>query len=117
MSEVSVYGIPNCDTMKKACAWLRSNDIPFSFHDYRKDGLDTGLLEDWVADVGWETLLNRRGLTWRKLSESDKADVDEAKAIRLMAENPTLIKRPVLVQGEHLMVGFSEPSYRDFFNL
>ena len=115
MFRATIYGIPNCDTMKKACAWLRANDVSFHFHDFRKDGLDASQVEQWAADAGWETLLNRRGLTWRKLPESDKSNLDEAKAVRLMAGNPTLIKRPVLVRDDSVLVGFSESSYRVFF--
>ena len=107
-----VYGIPNCDTVKKARKWLQANNIVYQFHDFRKDGLDATLLNAWVKNVGWETLLNRRGMTWRKLSDSDKNNIDQTKAVKLMLEQVTLIKRPVLVKGNTVLVGFDESKYQ-----
>lgn len=110
---LDLYGIPNCDTVRKARKWLQAHDISYRFHDYKKEGVDASLLVVWTEDTGWEALLNRRGMTWRTLSESEKADVDQAKAIRLMCEYPSLIKRPVLVLSERIEVGFSESCYQE----
>ena len=105
---ITVYGIRNCDTCRKALRWLNDERIAHRFHDFRADGLNRAQLAAWVAELGWERLLNRRGTTWRKLAEADRADVTEADAVRLMAANPTLIKRPVLDTGSTRMVGFSQ---------
>ena len=108
---ITIYGIKNCGTMKKAMAWLDSHSIEYHFHDYRKEGLDEALLQHWVNALGWEPLVNRRGTTWRKLPESEREDIDETKAMRLMLANPSLIKRPVLSANNQLHVGFSESDY------
>ena len=112
---VEMYGIPNCDTIKKARKWLEAEGIDYRFHDYKKEGADASLLTQWCKSQGWETLLNRRGTTWRKLPEADKADVDETKAIALMVENPSMIKRPVLITDRGVTVGFSVDVYRELF--
>ena len=104
---ITVYGIKNCDTCRKALKWLAAEGIEHKFHDFRVDGLEASSLSDWVKAAGWEKLLNRRGTTWRKLSDAEKGGVDEAKAETLMAGNPTLIKRPVFETGEQVLVGFS----------
>ena len=103
---ITVFGIPNCDTCRKARKWLKDNEIEHEFHDFRKDGLTRGDVDGWADAVGWETLLNRRGTTWRKLPESDKVVSDAASAAALMTKNPTLIKRPVIAAGETILVGF-----------
>jgi arsenate reductase len=103
---VPLFGIPNCDTVKKARAWLDANGIAYSFHDYKKEGADPARLARWSQMVGWETLLNRAGTTFRKLPDIDRADIDEAKALRLMAAHPSLIKRPVVEVPGGLLVGF-----------
>ena len=103
---VEFYGIPNCDTVKKARVWLETNGIGYAFHDYKKVGADPARLATWSDAVGWEALLNRRGTTFRGLSEADKADIDRAKALRLMADNPSLIKRPVIEHPGGVLVGF-----------
>jgi len=103
-----LYGIPNCDTVKKARIWLTGKGIDYSFHDYKKAGIERSTLEDWCKQVGFQNLLNQRGTTWRGLDDSDKADVDECKAIDLMLQHPSLIKRPVLAAGKRLLVGFSQ---------
>ena len=108
---MKVYGIRNCDTMKKAMNWLDENGIAYEFIDYKKAGVAAAGLPDWNQRAGWETLLNRRGLMWKKLSEAERADVDEAKALLLMAQYPALIKRPVLDTGKQLLVGFSPENY------
>ncbi len=116
MKSVTIYGIPNCDTMKKARAWLDSHGVACDFHDYKKSGIDRAKLEAWSKKVGWETLLNRAGTTFRKLSDSDKQGLDENKAIRLMLEQPSLIKRPVLELGRgKVLVGFKPEIYADAF--
>ncbi|MGE5490385.1 MAG: arsenate reductase [Actinomycetota bacterium] len=106
-----VYGIKNCDTMKKAFAWLESNGVGYEFIDYKKAGVAEANLPDWNARAGWQTLLNTRGLMWKKLTEAERADVDEAKALLLMAQYPALIKRPVLDTGKALLVGFDPDKY------
>jgi arsenate reductase len=108
---VKLYGIPNCDTMKKARAWLEAHEVAYGFHDYKKAGIDRDTLAAWTRIVGWETLLNRAGTTFRKLPEKAKQDLDEPKALKLMMEQPSLIKRPVLERGPTLLVGFSPEKY------
>lgn len=112
MKPVTIYGIPNCDTMKKARTWLDSHGVAYAFHDYKKAGVDRALLEAWSKKVGWETLLNRAGTTFRKLPDNDKQGLDEKKAIALMLAQPSLIKRPVLDLGKgRLLVGFKPENY------
>ena len=103
---VALYGIPNCDTVKKARAWLDGRGIDYVFHDYKKEGADPARLAAWSDVPGWEALLNRRGTTFRALSDADKSDIDRAKAIRLMEANPSLIKRPVVEHPGGVLVGF-----------
>jgi arsenate reductase (glutaredoxin) len=103
---VTLYGIPNCDTVKKARDWLDARGIAYTFHDYKKLGADPAKLGEWVTAAGWEVLLNRAGTTFRKLPETDRADLDAAKAITLMAANPSCIKRPVVEYPGGLLVGF-----------
>jgi arsenate reductase len=112
---VIVYGIKNCDTMKKARAWLDTHKISHAFHDYKNAGADRALLEGWVKQVGWEVLLNRAGTTFRKLPDADKAALTENKAIALMAAQPSMIKRPVLVAGDKIVVGFKPDMYQTLF--
>jgi arsenate reductase (glutaredoxin) len=107
----TLYGIKNCDTMKKARAWLDAHGVRYAFHDYKSAGVDANKLEAWSRNVGWETLLNRAGTTFRKLSDAEKQRLDERKALRLMAANPSLIKRPVLESGARLLVGFKPELY------
>jgi arsenate reductase (glutaredoxin) len=108
---VNLYGIPNCDTMKKARTWLESHDIEYRFHDYKKAGIDLDTLSIWSKVVGWETLLNRKGTTFRNLPAGQKENLDERKALKLMLEQPSMIKRPVLESGRTLVVGFSPERY------
>lgn len=103
---IALFGIPNCDTVKKARTWLDANGIAYSFHDYKKEGADPARLAKWADAVGWEPLLNRAGTTFRKLPEADKGDIDAAKALALMAAQPSLIKRPVVEYRGGLLVGF-----------
>jgi arsenate reductase len=107
----TIYGIKNCDTMKKAFAWLDSHGKGYDFHDYKTSGIDIDRLKAWSDQVGWEVLLNTRGTTWRKLSPTQQANLDESKAIKLMREHPSLIKRPVLENGDQLLVGFTPERY------
>lgn len=108
---VTIYGIKNCETMKKARAWLDAAGIAYDFHDYKSAGADRGLLAMWSKKVGWERLLNRAGMTFRKLPEADKQDLDQAKAIALMEAKPSMIKRPVLDVDGKLLVGFKPADY------
>jgi arsenate reductase (glutaredoxin) len=103
---ITIYGIKNCDTMKKARAWLDDHGIAYAFHDYKVVGIERGVLERWAKEVGWETLLNRAGTTFRALPDRDKDGLTEKKAIALMLANPSMIKRPVLDVGSRLIVGF-----------
>ena len=106
-----IYGIKACDTMKKARDWLDGQGVAYSFHDYKVLGVDRGLLETWCKAVGWETVLNRAGTTFRKLPDADKTGIDEAKAIALMLAQPSMIKRPVLDVDGALTVGFKPERY------
>jgi len=111
----TVYGIKNCDTVKKACKWLDKNNIDYQFHDFRKDGLTQAKVKQWFSQVDWELLLNRRGTTWRKLSDNEKDSINKTNAIKLMTEQPTLIKRPVIEHSKNVLVGFSEEAYKEIF--
>jgi arsenate reductase (glutaredoxin) len=107
-----IYGIKNCDTMKKARAWLDKHGVDYSFHDYKTAGIERERLQQWCKKVGWETLLNRAGTTFRKLPEKDKNGLDERKAVALMLAQPSMIKRPVLeLAGGKLLVGFAPALY------
>lgn len=112
---VTVYGIPNCDTLKKSRKWLEAHGVSHEFHDYKKKGIDKATLAHWCKELGWEVLLNKRGTTWRKLDDADKQDLTEARAIALMMDNTSLIKRPVIVSGDQLLVGFDEARYQSTF--
>ena len=109
----TLYGIPNCDTVKKARSWLDARGAAYVFHDYKKAGADPAALGVWVAEHGWETILNRAGTTFRALPEADKAGLDAAKAIALMVAQPSMIKRPVLDLGASRLVGFKPDAWAD----
>lgn len=111
MATATIYGIKNCDTMKKARAWLDAHGIAYDFHDYKTQGIDRDQLDSWVRTLGWEVLLNRAGTTFRKLPDAEKTGLDEAKAVALMLAQPSMIKRPVLDLGSRLIVGFKEEDY------
>ena len=111
MTGLRIYGIKNCDTMKKAMRWLEERGLAYEFIDYKKAGVVTSHLPDWMARAGWETLLNTRGLMWKKLRNDQRADIDESKALTLLQDYPSMIKRPVLDTGEHLIVGFDPERY------
>ena len=108
---IKIYGIKNCDTMKKALTWLSGHGVDHEFIDYKKAGVAEANLPDWATRAGWKVLLNTRGLMWKKLTEAERTDVDEAKALTLMATYPALIKRPVLDTGKKLLVGFTPETY------
>ncbi len=112
---VTIYGIKNCDTMKKARAWLDARDVAYDFHDYKVAGIDRATLQGWAKQVGWEILLNRAGTTFRSLPEADKANLTEARAVALMLAQPSMIKRPVLDRGGKPLVGFKPEQYAAAF--
>lgn len=112
-----LYGIKNCDTIKKAQKWLNEQNIPFTFHDYRQDGLSMDWLVQTEQHLGWELMLNKRGTTFRQLDESQKADLDKAAALQLMLQYPALIKRPVLIHNDTYACGFSAKQYAEIFAL
>ncbi|HEB62933.1 MAG TPA: ArsC family reductase [Gammaproteobacteria bacterium] len=111
-----IYGIKNCDTVRKAIKWLNNQGIEYTFHDFRKDGIDEPTVHRWISAAGWETVLNKRGLSWRQLSDEDKKGIDDNKAMKLILENPTLVKRPVLVDQDEIHIGFNEDIYTKIFN-
>jgi arsenate reductase (glutaredoxin) len=108
---ITLYGIPNCDTVKKARVWLDERGIAYAFHDYKKAGADAAKLAAWCDAAGWEVVLNRAGTTFKKLADSDKADMTQAKAIALMMEQPSMIKRPVVEYPGGILVGFKPDIY------
>lgn len=112
---VKLYGISNCDTVKKARVWLDTRGAAYAFHDYKKAGIDAATLRAWAGEVGWDVLLNRAGTTFRKLDDADKVGLDEAKAIALMVAQPSMIKRPVLAGAGPLLVGFKPDIYAAAF--
>ncbi len=113
--QITIYGIKNCDTMKRARAWLDGHGVAYAFHDYKAEGIDKATLERWTKEVGWEFLLNRAGTTFRKLPDAQRESLTEKKAIALMIEQPSMIKRPVLDVGGKLMVGFTPEAYAKAF--
>lgn len=112
---VTIYGIRNCDTMKKAFAWLDGHGVAYAFHDYRTEGLSAATLKTWAKTLGWEVLLNKSSSTFRALPEADRAGLDEARALALMLANPTMVKRPVLDAGGRLSVGFKPDAWAVLF--
>ncbi|GIZ11333.1 ArsC family reductase [Pseudomonas sp. NCCP-436] len=107
-----LYGIKACDTMKKARTWLDEHQVNYRFHDYKSAGIDRASLERWCNEHGWQTVLNRAGTTFRKLDETQKADLDQNKAIELMLAQPSMIKRPVLDLGNKTLIGFKSDAYQ-----
>jgi len=112
---VTLYGIKNCDTMKKAMTWLNDAGIEYQFHDYKKEGISEALAQAWVEDLPIDLLINKRGTTWRKLPEEDKADLSKEKAVSLICANPSLVKRPLLDIGEEKHLGFKPEQYQEIF--
>ena len=113
---IKIYGIPNCDTMKKARRWLDDNDVDYAFHDYKKLGVPQKELNNWVGQAGWEAVLNKRGTTWRKLDDKLRNNIDNDAAITIMLENPSIIKRPVIESGKLLLIGFKEDEYKQLLS-
>ena len=111
----TLYGIKNCDTVKKARKWLEAEDIDYVFHDFRVDGLEADQLSSWVDALGWETLVNKRSTTWKQLDQKTRDSIDKSLAIKTMLAQPTLIKRPVLDTGHELKVGFKADDYKSLF--
>ena len=111
----TLYGIRNCDTIRKARRWLDEHGVEYRFHDLRTDGLDEKTLQAWEKRLGWERLLNRRGTTWRRLPEAEREGIDRTRALQIMLDNPAIIKRPLLAVGRQLHLGFSADTYRDLF--
>jgi len=112
---ITIYGIKNCDTMKKAFAWLDNHRVAYDFHDYKKAGVTKAQLTEWCRAAGWETVLNRAGPTFRKLPDADKENLTQAKAVALMLRNPSMIKRPILEKGAALEIGFKPERYAALF--
>lgn len=110
--EITLFGISNCDTVRKARRWLDQHNIAYRFHDFRKDGLEPGVIDGWLQRCDFNTLLNRRGTTWRQLDADSKQQIEQQQDTALMTEHPTLIKRPVMLVGEQVLVGFSETAYQ-----
>ena len=113
---VTLYGISSCDTIRKARSWLKNQQIEFEFHDYRKQGLEQKLLESMISVLGWEAMLNRRGTTWRALPDEVKERIDQASAMRVMLDNPAIIKRPILAVANQLHLRFSDRQYQEIFS-
>lgn len=115
-SAITLYGIKNCDTIKKARAWLTEHHIDYRFHDYRSDGLDNTLLDCFISQLGWQALLNTRGTTWRRLDESVRNNIDTPQAATaLMLQHPAIIKRPLLAVGKEMFLGFKPEQYTQIF--
>jgi len=112
---VTVYGISNCDTVRKARRWLDEHRVEYRFHDYRKDGLNRAMLADWCEKLGWETLLNRRGTTWRQLPEAVRDNIDAESAMEVMLQSPAIIKRPLVDTGANLLIGFDAGRWQATF--
>ena len=113
---VKMYGIPNCDTIKKAKKWLESQHVNYDFHDYRKHGVDKPMVEQFCRQLGWENVINKRGTTYRQLSQEQKDSLDEISVIQLLVDQPAMIKRPILCHREQLYVGFKPDTYQSIFS-
>ena len=112
---ITLYGIPNCDTIKKARNWLEKNSIEYQFHDFKQASPTNKQLDNWIMQLGWEKLLNKRSTSWRNLSDKDKINIDHDRAIKIMLTQPVIIKRPVLEMNGNFHVGFTEKTYQDIF--
>lgn len=110
-----IYGIKNCDTVQKARRWLEANGVTFQFHDFRNDGIDEKIIGQWLQSVSWETLLNKRSTTWRQVDQTQRDSINKENAIKLMLTTPSIIKRPVLVTNDTVLVGFDEARYQALF--
>ena len=112
----TIYGIKNCDTMKKAFKWLDEKGVEYNFHDYKKNGVDKKILKKALKVLGWEQVINRKGMTWRKLPKDVQSRMDEKKAIEIASENPSIIKRPLLIHKEEMVLGFNPETYENMFS-
>lgn len=113
---ITMYGIPNCDTIKKAKKWLDAESIDYQFHDYRKQGIDTKMVETFCQQLGWENVLNKRGTTYRQLPQEQKDNLTQDNVIALLVEQPAMIKRPILVSGDEYHIGFKADQYAALFS-
>lgn len=113
---ITLYGIKNCDTVKKARSWLEQHNVDYRFHDFRADGLSVAQVKEWIAEIGMETLVNKRSTTWKELDEAIKTNFNESNAAKVICENPTLIKRPLLDTEKQKYVGFKDAEYATIFN-
>ena len=111
-----IYGISNCDTVKKAKLWLDSQNIDYRFHDFRKDGIDSDIINGWLKTISWDKILNKRSTTWRTLDSSIQQAVNESNVVDLLVKNPTLIKRPVVDVNDIITIGFNSDTYQGIFN-
>lgn len=112
---IKMFAIPNCNTVKKARTWLEENGIDYHFHNYKKDGIDEVTLKQWVGELGWDVVVNRKGMTWRKLDQETRESMDETMAINIMLENQSIIKRPLIIKEDKKILGFNEAEYEEFF--
>jgi len=117
MMQIQIYGIPNCDTVKKARKWLDAQGLDHAFNDYKKVGADADKLTVWIADKGVDAVLNKRGTTYRKLSEEQKSSINDSTAIDILRDHPSMIKRPILVHEGEIILGFKDSAYAEFFKL
>lgn len=108
---IEIYGIKNCDTMKRAFRWLDDNKVKYRFHDYKKEGLEASMAKAWIDQLGWENIINKRGTTWRKLDEETKDSMDDEKAIQIIVNQSSMIKRPLLIQNDAIHLGFKAEEY------
>ena len=113
---ITLYGIKNCDTVKKARRWLEQHDVDYTFHDFREDGIDRSAVAEWIGELGWESVVNKRSTSWKALDESVRNGMDEASAVSAIMDQPTLVKRPLLDTGAERFTGFSVDSYNRIFN-
>lgn len=113
----TLYGIKNCDTVKKARKWLEHQGVDYQFHDFRQDGIDASLIKSWLKTLDWETLVNKRSTTWKQLDETTRNSLSDKTVVEILVQNPTLIKRPVtVIDKDHVAVGFSEGNFSQLFN-
>ena len=110
---ITLYGIPNCDTVKKAQKWLDSHNVSYQFHDFRKDGIDSATVSTWLETLGWDKVVNKRSTTWRGLSDETKTNMNAQLALTEILQQPTLIKRPVVDTGKAILIGFNEQQFQD----
>ncbi len=113
---IKLFGIPNCDSVKKSQKWLKNSGIEYEFHDYKKQGITKKQITNWCKNVGWEILLNKRSRTWKELSENDRSNLTQTKAVTLMYQHPTLIKRPIVQKGNSILVGFDSNEFSQTLN-